>query len=188
MGGWERQVMKSECHVIDEMADLYRVYALTVLRRTKGVAFDAVPTSIFPHIDAIDRVIHGHGAISPGSVGEVERPWYRHTHQDDNLLVLHGTRYVEIYTPEHGRIENFTVTADRVEKNGELLVDGPAILVWPRGVFHRIRSCEVDGSASVNLAVHYEGFDIRTNFSVYDLDPETGESRVAREGHWDQPS
>jgi len=43
------------------------------------------------------------------------------------------------------------------------------------------------GSASLNLAVHHDGFDIRTNFSVYDLDPDTGQYRVIREGHLDQP-
>ena len=38
-----------------------------------------------------------------------------HTHQDDHLLVLHGTRDVEIYTPAHGRIERFVAEPDRVE-------------------------------------------------------------------------
>jgi len=42
------------------------------------------------------------------------------------------------------------------------------------------------GSASLNFAVHTPGFDIRTNFSVYDLNTETGEYRVIREGHLDQ--
>jgi hypothetical protein len=64
-----------------------------------------------------------------------------HPHQEDNLLVLHGTRYVEIYTPAHGRVESFVVTPHRVEHDGRLLYDGPA----------------------------------------------TGEYRVIREGHLDQP-
>ena len=54
-------------------------------------------------------------------------------------------------------------------------------------VFHRVISDAKLGSASLNLAVHYEGYDIRTNFSIYDLDIETGEYRVIREGHLDQP-
>ena len=60
------------------------------------------------------------------------------------------------------------------------------MLVWPCNVFHRIRT-DSQGSASMNLAVHHEGFDIRTNFNVYDLDTTTGEYRVIREGHLDQP-
>jgi len=174
--------------ILDEVPNLYRVVALRVLRRTPGVFFDCVPVSAFPRIDALDRVIHEGGACSPGAVGEVERPWYMHPHQDDNLIVLHGIRYVDIYTPGHGRVERFVVTPHRVERNGAVVVDGPAMLVWPRGVFHRVRSCEKNGSASLNFAVHYEGFDIRTNFSIYDLDPATGEYQVIREGHLDQPA
>jgi hypothetical protein len=72
-----------------------------------------------------------------------------------------------------------------LEHNGNILYDGPALLVWPRGVFHRIKSGD-HGSASINLATHYEGIDMRTNFNIYDLDTGTGEFRVLREGHLDQ--
>ncbi len=172
--------------VIKEVEGLYRVVALKPLRRTPGVRFDVVKLSAMMRIDAIDRVIHTGGAVSPGPVGDVERPWYMHTHQDDNLLVLHGTRYVEIFTPDHGRIEPFTVTPDEVIQGDVRLHEGPAMLVWPRGVFHRIVSDEVEGSASVNLATHYEGFDIETNFSIYSLDTETGDYHVIRKGSLDQ--
>jgi len=60
------------------------------------------------------------------------------------------------------------------------------MLVWPCGVFHRIVSCPEQGSASVNFAVRYEGFNIRTNFNIYDLDTESGKYKVIREGHLDQ--
>lgn len=179
--------MDPDFEILDEVLDLYRVISLKVLRRTPGVFFDCLPMSALPNIGALDRVIHEGGACSPGAVGDVERPWYMHPHQDDNLLVLHGIRYVDIYTPAHGQIESFVATPHRVERNGTVIVDGPAILVWPRGVFHRVRSCDKNGSASLNFAVHYEGFEIRTNFSVYDLDPATGEYQVIREGHLDQP-
>ncbi len=173
--------------VFEEVPGLYRIIPLKMLRRTPGVSFDVVPGKVFSRIDACDRVLHAYGAISPGPVGAVERPWYMHPHQDDNLIVLHGTRHVDIYTPAHGKIESFVVTPHAVEKGNEVVFDGAAMLVWPRGVFHRIRSSDKEGSASLNFAVHYEGFNIRTNFSVYDLDPETGEYRVIREGHLDQP-
>jgi hypothetical protein len=109
-----------------------------------------------------------------------------HPHQDDNLIVLNGERRVEIYTKKHGRIESFEVTPDRILRNNEPVIDGPAMLVWPRGVFHRIESLD-EGSASINFAVHYEGFDMRTNFSIYDLDLETDRFKVIREGFKDQP-
>jgi hypothetical protein len=181
-------MMQSQPRILTEIPGFYRIIALDVLRRTPGVFFECIPVSAFPRIDALDRVIHERGACSPGRVGDVERPWYMHPCQDDNLVVLHGIRYVDIYTPAHGRIESFTATPHRIEQDGMVLVDGPAMLVWPRGVFHRIRSCEKNGSASLNFAVHHEGFDIRTNFSVYDVDVVTGNYHVIREGHLDQPS
>ena len=177
--------METAGDVIHEIPGLYQVIRFIPLRRTANVSFDFFPLRAIPRIDAIDRVIHGAGAFSPGSVGEVERPWYMHPHQDDHLIVLHSTRDVEIYTPAHGRVERFIVEPDRIEMNGEPLHDGPAVLVWPFGVLHRAISGEL-GSASLNLATHHKGFDINTNFNVYDLDPETGRLACIREGHLDQ--
>jgi hypothetical protein len=175
--------------LISQQVDgLYRIIPLRVLRKTPGVSFDLVPTEALPHIDGIDRVLHEGGAVSPGAVGEVERPWYMHPSQDDNLVVLHGERFVEIYTSQHGRIENFDVTPQQIRQEGKVIYDGAAMLVWPRGVFHRIRSDAVTGSASLNFAVRYEGFDVRTNFNVYDLNPADGAYRIIRAGYLDQPS
>ena len=173
--------------VFEEVPGLYKIVPLVALRRTPGVAFDTVPEEFLPRIDGCDRVLHAPGAISPGPVGDVERPWYMHPAQDDNLIVLHGTRYVDVYTPAHGRVENFAVSSHSVKKGDRTVFEGGAMLVWPRGVFHRIKSCDREGSASLNFAVHYEGLDMETNFSIYDLDTETGEYRVIREGHLDQP-
>lgn len=173
--------------ILEEVEGLYRIVALQAVRRTPGVRFDMVQLEALLRIDALDRVLHDGGAVSPGPVGDIERPWYMHTSQDDNLLVLHGTRDVDIYTPAHGRVEHFTVTAEHVMRDGKVLHEGAAMLVWPRGVFHRIVSDPIVGSASLNLATHYDGFDIETNFSVYDLNTETGAYRVIRKGALDQP-
>jgi hypothetical protein len=109
-----------------------------------------------------------------------------HPHQEDNLMVVHGMRQVDLYTREKGRIETFSLTPNRIEKNGTALFEGPVMLGWPRHVFHRIVSSHESGSASVNFAVHYGGFDIRTNFNIYDVDTQTGSVRLVREGHLDQ--
>ncbi len=177
--------MKTELDIIDEVPDLYRIIRLIPFRHTKNVAFDIVPMNLLPRISAIDRVIHKSDAISPGLIGDVERPWYMHPYQDDNLIVLHGIRYVDVYNRKHGNVESFIVLPDRIEKDGEILFDGPAMLTWPRAVFHRIRSGE-EGSASLNFAVHHEGFDIRTNFNIYDLNTGNGIFKLIREGYKDQ--
>ena len=171
--------------IVAEIPGLYKVVALQPFRKTAGVSFDILPKNLVPKVDAVDRVIHKKSAVSPGPVGDVREPWYMHPCQDDNLIVLQGVRHVEIYTKAHGTIASFVVTPERIEHNGRLLYDAPALLVWPRGVFHRIKSGEI-GSASINLATHYEGIDMRTNFNIYDLDIETGKFRVIREGYLDQ--
>ena len=177
--------MQSDKNIYEEVPGLYRIIPLKVFRRTEGVSFDNVPVESIPKVDAIDRVIHISNAVSPGPVGEVKRPWYMHPYQDDNLVVLHGTRLVDIYTKEHGRMENFEVSADRIVKNGQLVYDGPAMLVWPRRVFHQVESL-AEGFSALNFAVHYEGIDMRTNFNIYDLNLESGDYEVIREGFKDQ--
>lgn len=179
--------MSDKNHVIKEVSGFYTVQSLGVLRRTPGVNFDFVPMDLFDRIDALDRVIHAHGAVSPGPVGDVERPWYLHTAQVDNLIVFHGKRTVEVYHRDH-EMNRFEITANQIWQNGELLYDGPAMLTWHRNVFHRVKSDDEIGSASLNIAVRDEEFDIDTNFSVYRLDTETGEHDVIREGRLDQPA
>ncbi len=171
--------------IFKEVEGLYKIIPLKLFRKTEGVSFNILPKEIVPKVDAVDRVIHSKSAVSPGPVGDVAAPWYMHPHQDDNLMVLQGVRHVDIYTRAHGKIESFVVTPDKIMQNGQTVYDSAALLVWPRGVFHRIKSGE-DGSASVNLATHYEGIDMRTNFSIYDLDTETGKFKIIREGHLDQ--
>ena len=63
--------MNHEELVFQQVAGLYRIIPLKMLRKTPGVAFDLVPTEALPRIDGIDRVLHEDGAISPQSVGEV---------------------------------------------------------------------------------------------------------------------
>jgi hypothetical protein len=179
--------MRNEKLVFEETAGLYRIIPLRVLRKTPGVSFDMVPPEALPHIEGVDRVMHDGGAVSPGAVGGVARPWYMHPHQDDNLIVLHGTRFVDIYTKAHGRVESFDVEPHQIRHNGKVAYDGAAMLVWPCGVFHRIVSDEKLGSASLNFAMRYEWFNIDTNFNIYDLDTATGDYRVLRPGYMDQP-
>lgn len=172
-------------HIIEEIAGFYRVIALAPFRRTPGVAFDVFPMQYLPKIDGIDRVMHERDALSPGPVAGIERPWYMHTHQEDNLIVLGGVRTVDIYTLEHRRLLTFVVEPDRIIKDGVLLYDGPAMLVWPVRVFHRIQS-GTRGSASLNFAVRSPEIDMQNNFNIYDLDIEANTFRLLRPGFLDQ--
>lgn len=172
-------------YIVREVEDFFKVIKLKEFRKTEGVEFDIMIKSMVPKVDAIDRVIHKEGAISPNSVGTVEKTWYMHPYQEDNIMVLYGKRNIELYMPKYAKIEKFVITPDYISHNGEVIVEGGGIITWSTDVFHRIVSGE-NGSASINLATHHKGFDIKTNFNIYDLDIETGEYKVLREGHEDQ--
>ena len=169
---------------------MYRIIPLRVLRRTTGVMFDEMVPSDIPKISGIDRVIHGPNSISPGPVEDspvpVKRPWYMHPGQDDNLLVLQGTRYVDIFDPYTLNKVSFIITPDKIYKNDKLYYDGPAMVVWPAGIFHRIIS-GVEGSISVNFSTRTKDFSLEDNFNVYNLCTTTGEYKLLKEGHEDQP-
>lgn len=168
------------------MSILYRIIPLRQLRRTMGVTFDEMVPSDIPRIDGIDRVIHGPNSVSPGPIDNYKRPWYMHPGQEDNLMVLQGERYVDIYEPKSKQSASFIVTPDKVYKNDKLYYDGPAMVVWPAGVYHRIISGE-SGSISVNLSTRNKNFDIRDNFNIYALDKYSGEHVLLRDGSDDQP-
>ncbi len=169
---------------------LYRIFPMRILRRTTGVKFDEMVPSDIPKIHGIDRVIHGPNSISPGPIEDstvpVKRPWYMHSGQDDNLMVLQGTRYVDIFNPNTKEKASFIITPEKVYKNDKLYYDGPAMVVWPAGIFHRIISGD-EGSISINFATRTNKFDINDNFNIYDLNPYTGEHRVIKQGDEDQP-
>jgi hypothetical protein len=162
------------------------VIPLDVLRQTPSVDFHLLTKDLVSDTASIDRVRHQPGAYSPQAPGsEVEHPWYMHPHQEDNLLVMEGLREVELYTVDHGKIEKFEVEPEVVRHAGKVIHEGPAIFGWPTNVFHRIHSPA--GSLSLNFARHFDGFDIKTNFNIYDLDEAAGKFQVIREGHLDQP-
>jgi len=168
-----------------EIPGFYKVIPMKAFRRTPGVDFHIMTKESIPRIDGVDRVIHRTAAVSPGPVGEISRPWYMHPHQDDNLIVLSGERLIDIYHLPTRTFLTFRVTPDEIYSGEKCIYSEPAILVWPCGVFHRIVS-GIDGSASLNLATRYDGFDISTNFSIYSLDQTAGLYEEIRKGELDQ--
>ena len=169
---------------------MYRLVPLRTLRNTAKVKFHEIVPSDIPKIHGVDRVIHEAYATSPGPVDDcpmpVHRPWYMHPAQDDNLMVLQGERFVDVFCPVQKLVASFVVTPDKIYKNNKLYHDAPAMIVWPAGIFHRIVSGG-EGSISVNFSTRKKGFDINDNFNVYDLDLTTGDYRLIRDGKDDQP-
>ena len=168
---------------------MYRIIPLRALRSTPRVNFHEIVPSDIPQIHGLDRVMHEPYATSPGPVEDVKlvkRPWYMHPAQDDNLMVLQGERFVDIFCPERRTLASFIVTPDKIYKNDKLYHDAPAMVVWPAGIFHRIVT-GATGSISINFATRKKNFNIDDNFNVYDLDVTTGNSLLIRDGKDDQP-
>lgn len=169
---------------------MYRLIPLRMMRRTKGVVFDEMVPSDIPKIDGIDKVIHGANSISPGPVEDstppCKRPWYMHPGQDDNLMVLQGTRYIDIFCTKRKEKASFIVTPEKIYKNDKLYYDGAAMVVWPAGIFHRIISGD-EGSISINFATRTKQFDMSNNFNIYELNTYSGNHTVIKDGTEDQP-
>lgn len=123
--------------------------------RKKPIYFDEIVPSDIPKIHGVDRVIHG----------PVKRPWNMHPGQDYNLLVLQGTRYIDIFCPKTIKKASFIVTPDKIYKNDKFYFNGPAMVVCPAGIFHRIISGG-EGSISVNFATQTKKFDLKDNFNI----------------------
>lgn len=176
--------MKEKLHH-DIIAHLAFFIPLLPLRTTPSVQFHDLPGGFIEHIHSVDRVRHEVGAQSPVATNRPDiRAWYMHPDQEDNLLVLHGERVVELYTPSHGTIETFTVLPDSLFHNGKEIHSGPALLGWPTHVFHRVVSPE--GSVSINFARHFPNFNLDTNFNIYNVNISSGTYTLLREGKTDQ--
>ena len=164
--------------------DLCFIYPYTLLRQTPNVTFYSLD-ALIPDLEGIDLVIHQPGAKSPTIRGRDTWFWYMHTHQEDKLVVHSGMRIVELYSIAHGQVERFEVCPGEIWHNGEKINDTPAMLGWGPHTFHRVMSPQ--GSVSTNYATRVAGFDLRTNFNIYDLDVTTGHYEVVRLGAEDQP-
>ena len=101
-------------------------------------------------------------------------------------MVVQGTRYIDIYCPKRKEKASFIVTPDKIFKNDKLYYDGPAMIVWPAGIFHRIISGE-EGSISINFAFSQKEFSLEDNFNVYNLNIHSGEYSILKDGSDDQP-
>jgi len=169
--------------IVKKEEGLFHIIPLKRLRHTNKVDFDVM--SFFEEFNWIDIVTHQEWARSPWSVWNKENLWYMHKAQEDNLITLSGNRYVELYDMKNKKVERFEISHELIKHNWEIIHEGPAILGWPVWVFHRNYSPK--GSVSMNFAVRTEGFNLDTEFNIYDLKIESWEYEVTRIWKEDQP-
>ncbi len=165
---------------------LFHIIPFKLLRHTDSVDFHSIP--YLDHVNAMERVIHEDWAKSPGKVWNVAEGWYMHAHQEDNLITISGVRHVELYHPYFSKwkIEKFEISKDYIKHNWKIICDGPWILGWPTGVYHRNSSTRT--SSSLNLWIRFDWFDVDTEFNIYEVDVEMWEVHMIREWSLDQPA
>lgn len=165
---------------------LFHIIPFSLLRHTENVDFHSIP--YLDQINSMDRVIHWKNAVSPWRVWDVSEGWYMHPSQEDNLITTAWTRIVELYHPEFSdwKIEKFELSENYIKHNWKIVCDGPWILGWPTWVYHRNNSPE--GSASLNLWIRFEWFDVDTEFNIYDINEKSWEIKMIRKWSKDQPS
>lgn len=80
---------------------------------------------------------------------------------------------------EQGSV-SLRLTQDKQSERGPLIATGT--MNWRSSrVCHRIKSYEAECSKSPKVAARCEGLDIKTDFSLYDVNLEDGTSRIIRE-------
>jgi len=164
--------------IIQKKDGFWHILPSEILRKTDKVDFDSVP--VHEKTLNIERVAHQPGALSPGKIGEVECPWYMHPHQEDNLMTIVGVRKVELFNPNTKEYGLFEVSADWIKLDNKIIFEGFGVLGWCTGIFHRNSSSE--GSVSMNLGVRFDGFNIDTEFNIYDIDMETRKVKFLQKG------
>lgn len=169
--------------IVNSEPGTWYIIPIKRLRETTSVEFDAFP--LFREINGIDIVKHKSWARSPSLPNWDYDVWYMHKGQEDNLITLCWDRVVELYNSYTKKIEVFEISHERVKLNWKLIHEGPAILWWNIGVFHRNHSPE--WSVSQNFAVRDNNFNLDTEFNIYKLDLETWKYKVARLWKEDQP-
>jgi hypothetical protein len=141
---------------------MFTLIPLKNVQRASSFRIDNLIVGNGKNITGIFREIHGPKAKS--SVGSEnittkmfriqynknEEVLFQNRFEKNNLMVLNGSRNLELYCPRTYRKENLIINEDNIYKNGKLYYGCPAIISWSGDIFHKTESGE-NGSFSLNI-------------------------------------
>jgi hypothetical protein len=78
------------------------------------------------------------------------RPWAIHRDKINHMVILHGSRDVEIYCPQSLKREFLTLTLSNVYKHGTMIHNQPCLLQIYPNMYYRLLSGPY-GCTSVNI-------------------------------------
>ena len=141
---------------------MFKLIPLKNVQRASSFRIDNLIVQNGMNITGIFREIHGPKTKS--SIGSEnitkkmfniqhnknEEAWYQNRFEKNNLMVLNGSRNVDLYCPRTDKKENLIINEDNIYRNGKLYYGCPAIISWSGDLFHKTESSE-NGSFSLNI-------------------------------------
>ncbi|MDA9216362.1 hypothetical protein N9O88_00895 [bacterium] len=141
---------------------MFTIIPLKNVQRASSFRIDNLIVQNGMNITGIFREIHGPKTKSsigsenitkkrfktkPNSEEEI---WYQNRFEKNNLMVLNGSRNVDLYCPRTYKKENLIIHEDNIYRNGKLYYGSPAIISWSGDLFHKTEIGE-NGSFSLNI-------------------------------------
>ena len=141
---------------------MFTLIPLKNVQRASSFRIDNLIVQNGMNITGLFREIHG--AHSKSSIGSEnitkkmfkiqykknEEVWYQNRFEKNNLMVLNGSRKLDLYCPRTYKKENIIINEDNIYRNGKLYYGSPAIISWSGDLFHKTESGE-NGSFSLNI-------------------------------------
>lgn len=141
---------------------MFTLIPLKNIKRCSSFKIDNLVVENGSNITGIFREIHGPKTKSSiGSENKIkkmfkikyncqEEIWYQNRFEKNNLMVLNGSRYLDLYCQRTYKKENLIIHEDNIYRNGKLYYGSPAIISWSGDLFHKTESGE-NGSFSLNI-------------------------------------
>lgn len=136
---------------------MFKLIPLGQLFRNSSHRVDNVMIHDALKISGIYREIHGANSVSPiGTehhfkiLNSPAASWYANIYEKNNLLVLNGSRDLDLWCMKKDKMINFKLTEDKIYRNGKLYYGSPALISWGGDIFHKTKSGS-EGSISINF-------------------------------------
>lgn len=159
---------------------MFRLIPLRSVTRNSNIKVDTL-TKHIPNNSGIHREILSPNTISPVGSENITKDfndtfilgksvrWYANDYEKNNLLVLSGSRELELYCDVKKKKETLVINEDNIYRNGKLYYGSPAMISWYGCIYHRTTSGK-DGCLSINITEEsYSIQEIKVPHSQYKL-------------------
>ena len=133
---------------------MFKLIPLSQVLRSSSFRIDNALIEQGIQISGIYREIHGANVSShigtDSYLKKLDDNWYSNCYERNNLLVLNGSRTVNLFCKYTNQEMTFTITPDNIYKNNKLYYGSPGIISWYGDIYHKTKSGN-EGSISINF-------------------------------------